>query len=60
MDNRVKLHSVNQWDCRPVSQRIVNPNKVRSLRERLCMLDQSKTDAAKESLVLATNESELT
>ena len=27
VEKRAKLHSVNQWDCRPVSRRIVNPNK---------------------------------
>ena len=26
-EKRQKLQSVNEWDCRPVSRRIINPNK---------------------------------
>jgi len=58
VEKRVKLHTINQWDCRPVSRRIVNPNKARSLRERLCAVQQSKADAAETDLVSATNEAE--
>ena len=58
VEKRTKLHSVNQWDCRPVSRRIVYPNKARSLRERLCVVQQSKADAVEAALVSATNESE--
>jgi len=58
VEKPVKLHTVNQWDCRPVSRRIVNPNKARSLRERLCVVQQSKADAAGAALVSATNEAE--
>ena len=58
VEKRAKLHSVNQWDCHPISRRIVNPNKARSLRERLRVVQQSKADAAEAVLVSATNESE--
>ena len=58
VEKRAKLHSVNQWDCHPMSRRIVNPNKARSLRERLCVVQQSKADAAEVVLFSATNESE--
>jgi len=58
LEKQAKLLTVNQWDSRPVSRRIVNPNKARSLRERLCVIQQSKVDAAETALVSATNEAE--
>jgi len=39
---RTKIHHVNKWDCRPLSRRIIDPNKVRRLRERLFSIEQSK------------------
>ena len=58
VQKRPKLHSVNAWDCRPVSRRIVDPNKVRLLRQRLFVIEQYKTSAANAALLSATTNSE--
>ena len=39
---RFKIHHVNKWDCQPLSRRIIDPNKVRNLRERLISIEQNK------------------
>lgn len=36
VEKRAKIYSVHEWDCRPISKRIVNPNKGRCLRKCLC------------------------
>ena len=36
------MHHVNKWDCRLLSRRIIDPNKVRILKERLFAIEQSK------------------
>lgn len=38
----LKIHRVNKWDCRPLSRRIVNPDKIRKLHERLSTVEQNK------------------
>lgn len=55
---RPKLHSVNDWDCRPVFRRIVDPNKSRVLREWLDIIGQYKVNAANAAYDSATNDSE--
>ena len=57
-DKRCKVHRVNSWDCRPVSKRIVDPNKARNLHNRLAVLEQCKMNAADKAVLLATTESE--
>ena len=37
-----KIHHVNKWDCRPLSRRIIDPNKVRRLKEQLSAIEESK------------------
>lgn len=38
----LKIHRVNKWDCRPLPRRIVNPDKIRKLHERLSTVEQNK------------------
>ena len=57
-DKRSKIHRVNSWDCRPVSKRIVDPNKARKLHDRLVALEQYKINAADEAVSQATTKSE--
>jgi len=57
-DKRSKVHRVNSWDCRPVSNRIVDPNKARNLHKRLAVLEQCKITAADEAVSLAVTQSE--
>ena len=52
------MHSVNDWDCRPVSRRIIDPNKSRILRERLDIIRQYQIHAANAAFDSATNDSE--
>ena len=40
VEKRPKLQSINGWDCRPISRRIVDPNKVHLLRQRLFVIEQ--------------------
>ena len=46
VEKRPKLYTINKWDCRPLSRRIIDPNKVRCLRERLCVIQKEKVEAA--------------
>ena len=55
---RPKLHSVNDWDCRPVSRRIIDPNKSRILRERLDIIGQYQVHTANAAFDSASNDSE--
>ena len=54
---RPKLHSVNDWDCRPVSKRIADPNKSRILKERLDIIRQYQIHAANTAFDSATSDS---
>ncbi|XP_065903217.1 uncharacterized protein [Dysidea avara] len=42
VQKRLKIHHVNKWNCRPLSRRIIDPNKVRILKERLFAIEQNK------------------
>ena len=42
LQKRFKIHHVNKWDCRPLSRRIIDPNKVRRLKEQLSAIEESK------------------
>jgi len=33
---------VNKWDCRPLSRRIVNPDKIRNFHKQLSTIEQNK------------------
>ena len=46
VEKRPKLYTINKWDCRPLSRRIIDPNKARRLRERLCTIQKEKVEAA--------------
>lgn len=35
IEKRPKAHRINHWDCRPLSRRIIDPNKARKLKESL-------------------------
>ena len=58
VEKRPKQQSINAWDCRPISRRIVDPNKVRLLRQRLFVIEQYKTSAANAALLSAATDSE--
>ena len=53
-----KFYRVNPWDCRPVSKRIVDPNRSRSLKQHLSLLEQCKIEAADKALLCASSEAE--
>ena len=59
VDKRVKLHSINAWDCRSISKRIIDPNKAHHLMERLHTIQQQKVDAANNAISTATTASEI-
>ena len=59
VDKRVKLHSINAWDCRPISKQIIDPNKVRRLMEHLHTIQQQKVDAANNAISTATTVSKI-
>ena len=59
VEKRLKLHTVNKWDCCPVSRRIVDPNKACRLRERLCTIQEEKVLSADKVLHSAGKLSEL-
>ena len=42
VEKRIKKHRVNEWDCRPINRRLVDPNTARGSREALLMLEQVK------------------
>jgi len=43
ISKRIKAHRINEWDCRPVHRRLVDP---RNLRESLIIIGQDKISAA--------------
>ena len=53
VEKRVKIHRVNEWDCRPVYRRIVDSNKARTLCEVLSTIQQNRMAAA-DVVVLST------
>jgi len=58
VEKRPKVHRVNTWDCRPVSKRIVDPNRSRRLKRRLSLLEQCKIETADKALLCASSEGE--
>ena len=48
---RKKLQHIHRWDCRPVDQRITNPNKVRQYRQRLQSMLEGKLQELDETLM---------
>ena len=58
IEKRSKLYTMNEWDCHPVSRRMINPNKASRLRERLYAI-QKKAEAADKVVHLAGTVSEL-
>lgn len=59
VEKRAKLHRINEWDCRPISKRIIDPNKARRFVELLHTIQQQKIKAANVDLLKATSVSEL-
>ena len=55
---RPNLHSVSDWDCHPVSRRIIDPNKSRVLRDQLDIIGQYQIHAANAAFDSATSDSE--
>lgn len=58
VEKRPKLHTINEWDCRPVSRRMIDPNKACHLRERLCAIQEEKVEAADKAVHSARTVSE--
>ena len=58
VEKRVKIHRVNEWDCRPVCRRIVDPNKARTLREVLSAIQQNRMAAADVAVLSAQTTAE--
>ena len=58
VEKRVKVCSVNKWDCRPTSRRVVHPNRKIRLRDRLLRIEQTKKEAAKCTASLAVSDVE--
>ena len=59
VEKRAKLHRINEWDCRPISKRIIDPNKARMFTKRLHSIHQDKVDAADTAILKATTVSDL-
>ena len=55
-EKRSKLQHVNNWDCRPSTRRIIDPNKARTLQKSLCIIEKNKIDAADFFICTATVE----
>ena len=39
---KLKIHRANKWDCRPLSRRIVNPDRIRNFHEQLSTIEHNK------------------
>ena len=59
VSKRLKAHRINEWDCRPVNRRIVDPNKARKLREALFSIEQTKMVAANHAVTVAQTTPEM-
>ena len=53
IEKRVKTHRINQWDCRPVRRRIIDPNKARKLKESLSHNHQNKITITNHAISIA-------
>ena len=56
VEKKPKVHSVNSWDCRPTSRRIMQPERKANLWNRLMKLDQSKKAASTCAILTATSD----
>ena len=56
VEKRPKVHSVNSWDWRPTSRRIMQPERKANLWNRLMKLDQSKKAASTWAILTATSD----
>ena len=56
VEKRPKLCSVNNWDCRPTSRRVLQPERKANLWNRLVKLDQSKKAASTCAILTANND----
>ena len=58
IEKRPKKHRVNEWDCRPINMRLVDPNVARNLRESLSRIEHTKVVAANHAVSVAQTSSE--
>lgn len=58
VEKRARDKKINQWDCRPLSRRIVDPNKSRMLRAVLSKIAIDKLAAASKAVDSAETEAE--
>jgi len=58
VEKRVKKHRVNEWDCRPINRRLVNPNTARNLREALLNIEKIKIASANNAVSAAQTSSQ--
>ena len=58
VEKRPKVCSVNKWDCRATSKRVVPPNRKANLRKKLLDVDRAKKEAATYAVAAATNDTE--
>jgi len=57
-EKRLKKHRVNEWDCRPINRRLVDPNTARSLREALLNIEKMKISSANNAVFAAQTSSQ--
>ena len=55
---RCKLHHVNKWDCRPSTRRIIDPDKARTLKESLYIIEHNKINDANFAISTASTKRE--
>ena len=55
---RCKLRHVNKWDCRPSTRRIIDPDKARTLKESLYIIEHNKINDANFAISTASTERE--
>ena len=53
IEKRVKAHKIDQWDCRPVSTRIIHPKKARKLKESSSHNHRNKISVANHAISVA-------
>jgi len=58
VEKRVKKHRVNEWDCRPINRRLVDPNTARNLREALLSIEKIKVANANNAVSAAQTSSQ--
>ena len=40
-NKKLKIHRANKWYCRPLSRRIINPNRIRNFHEQLSTIEHN-------------------